>query len=55
MPAYADAAEKLAAGQPEETIALNSPVTSAVANPATEDTVPQWLPSGRDIRIECCR
>jgi membrane-bound lytic murein transglycosylase D len=52
MPAYADAAEKLAAGQPEETIALNSPVTSAVANPATEDTVPQWLPSGRDIRIE---
>ncbi len=36
------------ANHPEETLALNSPVTS----PATEDAAPQWLPSGRDIRIE---
>jgi membrane-bound lytic murein transglycosylase D len=36
--------------QAEETIALNSPVT--LSNPATEEAAPQWLPSGRDIRIE---
>ena len=41
IPAYAHA---------EETIALNSPVT--LSSPATEDAAPQWLPSGRDIRIE---
>ena len=34
----------------EETIALNSPVT--LNSPATEETDPQWLPSGRDIKIE---
>src|SRR5665647_437917 len=32
------------AGHPEETLALNSPLTSEVA--------PDWLPSARDIRIE---
>ena len=48
LPAYAQTAETQPAGQPEEKIALNSPVTS----PATDEAVPQWLPSGRDIRIE---
>lgn len=48
MPAYAHAAEKLLSENPEEKIALNSPVTS----PATEDVAPLWLPSGRDIKIE---
>ena len=64
MPTYAHAAEKLLmeplaipsgspttatqqlvmAGHPEETLALNSPVT--------EEPVPEWLPSARDIKIE---
>ena len=48
VPAYAHAAGNLLANHPEETLALNSPVTS----PATEEAAPQWLPSGRDIRIE---
>ena len=47
IPAYAHA---------EETIALNSPATlnSSVTlnSPATDEAAPQWLPSGRDIRIE---
>lgn len=48
MPAYADAAEKPFVVQPGGKIALNSPVASA----ATEEAVPQWLPSVRDIKIE---
>jgi membrane-bound lytic murein transglycosylase D len=44
LPAYAHAAENLLAGHPEETLALNSPLT--------EEPAPEWLPSARDIRIE---
>jgi membrane-bound lytic murein transglycosylase D len=50
IPAYAHAAEKLLAGHPEETLALNSPVT--LNNPVTEGPAPEWLPTARDIRIE---
>jgi len=39
-----------ASAHAEETLALNSPVT--LDSPATVDAAPQWLPSGRDIRIE---
>jgi membrane-bound lytic murein transglycosylase D len=64
LPAYAHAAENLLAGQPEETLALNSPLTAEAApspltvetapspSPLTEAPAPQWLPSARDIRIE---
>ena len=53
MPAYAHAAEDILAGQPDEKIALNSPVTPVTLDsPASEETAPQWLPSGRDIKIE---
>ena len=44
LPTFAHAAEKLLAGHPEETLALNSPMA--------ETTVPEFLPSARDIKIE---
>ena len=52
LPAYAYADEepfdkaqdRLVAGQPEETLALNSPLTA--------ESAPEWLPSARDIKIE---
>jgi membrane-bound lytic murein transglycosylase D len=53
MPAFAHAAGELVTGHPEETLALNSPVTVEPAHsPVTEGLAPQWLPSVRDIRIE---
>jgi membrane-bound lytic murein transglycosylase D len=48
LPAYAQTAGSQPAVHPEERIALNSPVASL----ATDEAAPQWLPSGRDIRIE---
>ena len=44
LPAFAYAAEELLASQPEQTLALNSPLTT--------EAVPAWLPSARDIKIE---
>jgi membrane-bound lytic murein transglycosylase D len=62
MSAYAYADEKLLAVQPEETLALNSPMTVAAApspltaeaapSRVTEAPAPEWLPSARDIKIE---
>ena len=53
LPALADAAEELLAGHPEETLALNSPLTAKPAPaPLADEPAPQWLPSARDIRIE---
>ena len=43
-PTFANAAEKLLAVHPEETLALNSPITDTAA--------PTFLPSARDIKIE---
>lgn len=64
IPAYAHAAENLLGGHPEETLALNSPVTAepahnspvtaepAHSSPLIAEPAPDWLPSVRDVRIE---
>ena len=44
LPTFAHAAEDLVAGQPEEALALNSPMADTAA--------PEFLPSARDIKIE---
>ena len=44
LPAFAHASQILVDGQPEETLAPNSPMTDTAA--------PEFLPSARDIRIE---
>lgn len=44
LPAVAQASQTLETGQPEETLALNTPMA--------DTAVPEFLPSARDIRIE---